>query len=92
MFARKLANIKEFKEKLCISIQVSKVPQSIHILSKHSLCSLVRKYYFLTSDSIAIFGNYFQFFNKNVPITLIWRSLPCPLIQVEEIFMGQEEK
>jgi hypothetical protein len=30
-------------------------------LAKHSLCSLVRKYYFLTSDSIAIFAHYFQF-------------------------------
>jgi hypothetical protein len=30
------------------------------IILKHSVCSLVRKYYFLTSDSIAIFANYFQ--------------------------------
>jgi hypothetical protein len=29
-------------------------------LAKHPLCSLVRKYYFLTSDSIAIFAHYFQ--------------------------------
>jgi hypothetical protein len=40
-------------------LSVQHIWPSIHKLSKHSLCSLVRKYYFLTSDSIAIFANYF---------------------------------
>jgi hypothetical protein len=33
---------------------------SIDKLAEHSLCSLVRKYVFVTSDSIAIFAHYFQ--------------------------------
>jgi predicted ATP-dependent Lon-type protease len=32
----------------------------INELAKHSLCSLVRKYFFLTNDLIAIFAHYFQ--------------------------------
>jgi hypothetical protein len=41
---------------------------SINRLGKHSLSSLVRKYFFLTSDSIAIFAHYFQHGITHFPV------------------------